>query len=191
MFARTPSTAKTGNKRQRSNYSCTASFPTRKQSKTSATTSTNAANPTADTQRSTARRSSSSNADLSLQSLLESHLNNTSLDLWLAELKRTPSASHEKRPLQPSTTYIYMQLDPKDPRSYVCVPLPPSLVAQITKPPSSPGRSIAKSNGLERPLQIGTKAISSLQTPPQTPPRISTPRADMAELSDVFSGRKF
>lgn len=167
-----------GSKRRRSSYSCAASSLARKQPKTSTTASPSATKPSRAAPEDDSSKPSPAKSCSSMKDTIESHIN-ASLSSWLAD----PLIKPESQPLDPLTTYIYMQLDLDDPTSYVAVPLPPSLVAQITAlslPYSSPESSTTKedtdslSSLSTLSSQIDTKTTSfSLMTPPQTPPRVS------------------
>lgn len=179
MSAQRPEIHKVGNKKRR--RSCCsydgATLPSPKQQKLSTVTSPSAVEPSKNTYELKTKKPSSIDIELSLKKTIETHLN-MSLEPWFTSLKDTQSTSPQCQPLQPSTTYIYMQLDPEDPTSYIYVPLPPSLLAQMTAPPSphtSPSLSTTKGDKVESLYaQTKTKASSSLLTPPQTPPRMST-----------------
>jgi hypothetical protein len=183
MFAQSPKATNAGNKRKRGSCSCTAPSPTHKQLKPSNIASPTPISPSEDAE-GFKSRSSHANGDPSLKTILESHLA-TPLGPWLADLETRLSTTQQEEQLLPSTTYIYMQLDPEDPNSYACVPLPPLVVMQMTTLPTtraSSDPSMVKKNDVETlSPQITMKVSSSLQTPPQTPPQTSASDTGMAE----------
>lgn len=172
IFAHMPLATKATNKRERNRCSNATALPARKQPKTSTIASPTFPSPSKNMQRFKSRKLLHSNPDSSLKTILESHLN-TPLDPWVADLNKRVSIPQQKQRLQPSTTYIYMQLATENPNSYVCVPLPPSMVAQMTTPPTpraSPGPLAVTEDEIEAPpLPIDTEAWTTLQTPPRTP----------------------
>ncbi|KAE9970671.1 hypothetical protein EG327_010208 [Venturia inaequalis] len=175
-FAQRIEAPRAANKRRRSSYLCAAPSPARKQPRTST-----AASPSAIKSSRITQQDKSSKPYSSMKDTIESQIN-ASLDSWLADLKTIPLIISETQPLDPCSTYIYMQLDLDDPTSYVAVSLPPSLVAQImalppprsTSEPSTMKEDTDSMSSLSMLLsQIDTKTSSSLPTPPQTPPRMA------------------
>ncbi|QDS69283.1 hypothetical protein FKW77_002395 [Venturia effusa] len=171
-----------GNKRKRSSSSSAAASPTRKQAKISIDTSPGTILPARDIRPQKQAKSSAARVFPSMKDTIESHIDAV-IDSWLANSTTIPSITPGVQPLNPSSTYIYLQLDLDDPNSYVAVPLPSSLVAEISalpSPRSSPEPPTTTTDNLGSlplvptlPIKVDTAASSSFPTPPRTPPRAS------------------